>query len=600
MINACAPCGDRAEPSERLVSWSRLCPITAYSWCLSRRRRNKEYYALHGNPLNYSNSFEGFSADAQLGIGILRARAEALTISEVAESGVHAAAESDGDRASFHSADEFDVQLFAAVDTQGPVVVSLAEALGLVAIQAMDEVCAAVPAPAMHMHRSSLIPGGAASGRVECPRCSQQLVAGICSGSPCVRCSMPPTPGGQGLLCEQCGVQFCTPCTHHLTSEGHAPSAPLGQPTLAAGEALSPSGSGLPAGSQPAEGHDSLADVSQQLNEPQVQEGRRRRRRRMCAGCSRGLRGRMLDDPEVSDQCTYCSNELAAGARVFECSPCGTTLCLACTPLTGPQADSSHASATQDIEHLLANAERQAQLADGVAVGGPDGVPSRLRKLRLLPDAFPKPPPLWIPRRIKQQISVLLRHRIVEAVRSASAAPGDQAAELAHRLCKVAPQLLLRQASGADPNDEVDRAAGFKLVGIIRDRARIALNDGWEVLVDSLLQDLEQQRSAHVPPLSNSYSSRDEQGRLTPAAAQTSTVKARTGSLRGSKAVLTGGPPVPPGSEADACVQSLFCVEPLCPEKQSRLEESLAAAGPFPSVNACESRCGMLVSRQPP
>ena len=69
---------------------------------LLRRWRNKRYYALHGNP---PDSLV-FSAEAQLGIGILRARSYINSPRAAAAPRNGAAGDSDGG-GSFHSAPEF-------------------------------------------------------------------------------------------------------------------------------------------------------------------------------------------------------------------------------------------------------------------------------------------------------------------------------------------------------------------------------------------------------------------------------------------------------------------------------------------------------------
>ena len=181
---------------------------------------------------------------------------------------------------------------------------------------------------------------------------------------------------------------------------------------------------------------------------------------------------------------------------------------------------------------------------------GPQEIPSLLRKLRDLPDAFPKPPVLWIPRRTKQQVGAVLRVRIAEAARTAGALQDTHEAEIAHRLCSAVSQLLLRPIVVNET--EVPNGNSNRLTSAIRDRARRALQEEWEGLVDELLSELQDNRQAHVAN-SRTTSSRDEQGQLTMAAAQAATLKARTGSMRGADSILTGGPLVPPGIKLRVC-----------------------------------------------
>lgn len=106
--SGCVRCEGLARHREHVIELRQ--PWTFYSgyvWCLSRRRRNKEYYSLHGNPTYTCNSFDGFSADAQLGIGILRARAAIASPREAADARHCEAADSGGDDG-FHSAHEID------------------------------------------------------------------------------------------------------------------------------------------------------------------------------------------------------------------------------------------------------------------------------------------------------------------------------------------------------------------------------------------------------------------------------------------------------------------------------------------------------------
>ena len=287
--------------------------------------------------------------------------------------------------------------------------------------------------------------------------------------------------------------------------------------------------------------------------------------------------------------CSMCTLGPSRGGWVYSCQRCNADICGRCKPADDTLVDDDTAAAAgldaaQDAP-IVAEEIAQAVAAGNEVASVPDEITPLLRKLRLLPEAFPKPPMLWIPRRMKQQIGVVFRNRVAEATRTANAPLGDHDAEIAHRLCKVAPQLLLRQVAGGDLQSDRDPsdASGYKLVGAIRDRARLAVCQEWEALVDALLHDLQVSRDTHVAPSVIGRGSRDEHGRLTSAAAQTATVKARTGSLRGSSAVLIGGPPVPPSPEADASVQSLFHTEPLSLAEHARLEEALAAAAAIPA-----------------
>ena len=200
-----------------------------------------------------------------------------------------------------------------------------------------------------------------------------------------------------------------------------------------------------------------------------------------------------------------------------------------------------------------------------------------LMLLRQLPDAFPRAPRIWVPRSLKQQIASILRGLIVDATQCASAHAGDLEAESKHRLCRAAAQLLLRAPaeSGAaaqqeHPDDQLRSTAEGNQV--LRERARMALRGEWGPLVERLLADLQSVRQAGQARGTRPPSSRGPDGKLTAAAAQAATLKARCGSKRGAADILLGGPRVPPGPDADRGVRGLFQCEPLA-------ESSKASAG---------------------
>ena len=72
---------------------------------------------------------------------------------------------------------EFDFHQVADADVREPVLISLAEVLGIEAILHMEAACAVAPVDS-------------AAGAP----CFQVLVPCISDGCPCIRCTLPPTP----------------------------------------------------------------------------------------------------------------------------------------------------------------------------------------------------------------------------------------------------------------------------------------------------------------------------------------------------------------------------------------------------------------------
>ena len=128
-----------------------------------------------------------------------------------------------------------------------------------------------------------------------------------------------------------------------------------------------------------------------------------------------------------------------------------------------------------------------------------------LTLLRRVPATFAKPPRLWVPRQVRQQVAAALSRLLAAAAATADAAPGDVAAETAHLLCRAGPQLLLRyppQTAEGEKDEAPDAANGPGVLQMHRARLLQARNGQWEALVHDLLADIEAPPSAvqRVPP----------------------------------------------------------------------------------------------------
>ena len=514
----CVLCGDLGGELEFNSSW-----VIAYEWFLSRRRRNKEWYALHGNPWNSLDAVDVFDEDAQRGLDILRARATtplALLGGDAINSinGSVVRDPSDGDAECFHECEEevpgltgamhdteFDMQQFWETGLRNPVI-SLAEALGLEAVARMDAACAK-PADEVcsnNAHRS----------QPDCSRCGQRLLMDNCRDTPCILCCMPPTPGGQVLSCNQCGAQLCNPC-------GRANTGGDDDVGVIAGVSLQPSASAsasaavtpIDAASQPSRTHMQLGAG------PSV---RRRRRKRLCTGCGYALRGRMLDETE---RCTYCSVDICSETRVFECGPCGTTLCVGCAPLaeepapalapdeSNTQADELQVGpAAEAIDDLLAAAARQ---AGGVPDAHPvsdlafdadprqwsnDQVECLLRALRRCPEVCPLSGLRYPPRDLEQRwasVCVCIMEWHAEVCDKAAQSPDRR--ELADLLLHSLWAVFFR-ASGIrctfSPEDDEKEQRKSHLEdyssnrGVVRKRLELAEAGQWRQLIEDFSFDV--------------------------------------------------------------------------------------------------------------
>ena len=80
-----------------------------------------------------------------------------------------------------------------------------------------------------------------------------------------------------------------------------------------------------------------------------------------------------------------------------------------------------------------------------------------LGRLRRLPDVWPRPPPIWVPRKLKQQVAAMLRESLEVAIGTAGAVDGSLDAEVAHRLARCMPQLFLRSPPNCSSTMSLNR-----------------------------------------------------------------------------------------------------------------------------------------------
>ena len=222
-----------------------------------------------------------------------------------------------------------------------------------------------------------------------------------------------------------------------------------------------------------------------------------------------------------------------------------------------------------------------------------------LERLRLLPDVWPRPTPIWVPRRVREQVAAIFRACIDWAVLTAGAPPDTIEAEAAHRLLRVVPQLLLRRAPGQSDVGDEDSPDKWSpgALAVIRSRLRQARAADWISLVQDALDDLAATAPAPFePPAVPVPRAHDPAAPLTAQSAQAAVLRARTGALRSAAAQLTGNLPVPPSDAAVDMVASLF-PQPLDAAESAELDQALEAARSV-DVQSCLRATPRLVGRQ--
>ena len=214
-----------------------------------------------------------------------------------------------------------------------------------------------------------------------------------------------------------------------------------------------------------------------------------------------------------------------------------------------------------------------------VAVAEPC-IPDELRKLRMLPGAFPRAPVMWVPRD-SGIADTVLTGLLDDATVHLAATEGDIAAAVALRRCLAGPQLLFRASRHrADKEDLEGRPpTPGSTAGDIKQRLRQAVRGEWEQLVDDLLADL---REDPGPPAQSMQPAEREPEELDMATLAAAAVKGANGSPRGCADILVGGPPVPPGPETDEKVRALFMSDRRQPIAEQALREGIAKADALP------------------
>ena len=196
-----------------------------------------------------------------------------------------------------------------------------------------------------------------------------------------------------------------------------------------------------------------------------------------------------------------------------------------------------------------------------------------LGRLRRLPDVWPRPPPIWVPRKLKQQVAAMLRESLEVAIGTAGAVDGSLDAEVAHRLARCMPQLFLRSPPSC-PEHDVPESWQHSTLRVLRARLRSARSGDWVALVQDALDELAADApDADCPP----PRALDQAAPLTQRRAQAAVLRARSGALKSAAAQLTGGPPVPPSNAARTMVEELF-PDPLDDDQASHLTRALEAA----------------------
>ena len=132
-----------------------------------------------------------------------------------------------------------------------------------------------------------------------------------------------------------------------------------------------------------------------------------------------------------------------------------------------------------------------------------------------------------------------------------------------------------QDSTSADADEAMHPGAN---AAVIRARAKTAVAEGWLQLVEDLLQEVDE--AFWEKPSKDAYKARapeDENEPMPAAIAQSATVRARTGSLKGAVSILTGSPPVPPGQRADELIAALYKTEQRSEEDEELFRGELDA-----------------------
>ena len=431
--------------------------------------------------------------------------------------------EGDSPGTAVFQASEFDMQVFANSVPLGPVTMSLAEALAVevdevfhAACAAPDLIAATLPATALPVpvglqqvrgRLDALVAQSAGlavpmaalhpafSGQICCPRCWQALTPRVSSGVTCFSCGGSPTPGGQALHCDQCGVETCCACIP-LAAEEFADEAMAGEP-LAFAAARCPGAAGV----APVE-HDSAAllistaeamVVDQSLPPSVVAEAvatdQSLTQQSSSPCCPCGMQTMARVKLVAGKRCSGCKMARNRGCGVWVCSGCGKILCLKCVREGRPS------SVTQDAQDaapavpavVVASTDVPVEPAMSPELG------TLLERLRMLPPVLPVVTPHRVPKRARRRIGRLICGLVEQviyacaAVDSASAARREEAALLCSRayvlMARRKPDEVHSETGGEKPKE----ASAWKLM---RRRLQLAEAGKWHVLVDELLDEL--------------------------------------------------------------------------------------------------------------
>ena len=160
------------------------------------------------------------------------------------------------------------------------------------------------------------------------------------------------------------------------------------------------------------------------------------------------------------------------------------------------------------------------------------------------------------------------------ATRTLDAAPHDAEAEIAQRRCWAAGQLLFR---GASEQDDLESSKPGQTAAEVRQRLHRATMGERLGLARDLVAAVRAELPVPDPPPHPDPSAPIPLARLSAAAA-----KGQSGSLRGARDLLTGGPPAPPGPDTDSKVVALFRTDAPESAERNALADAIAAARALP------------------
>ena len=260
-----------------------------------------------------------------------------------------------------------------------------------------------------------------------------------------------------------------------------------------------------------------------------------------CDSCSGFFVGFQVGRSQSGRTCRLCPARLEYRRFAYKCQ-CIASVCKECV------SNMRMGESAPVVQHDEGDAEHPPD------AHSPDDL---LAALRQLPEAFPSPPILWVPRRCKAAAAEMLRQLLANAAMHAKASPGNVEAEVAHRLLRAAPQILFRLAPEDDTRATGEDEHHYKhTLGAVRDRLRRAARGLWAEMLLELLAEVNTQvatRRSQPPPRCPAL----QPEQISDATLQAAALKSRHGSDKGACQLLVGGPAVPPGAETDEKVSNL-------------------------------------------